>query len=78
MENYTLITGATKGIGFELARQFGKDGNNIVLVARNRLRLQNKSQRLEKEYGIKTKMISKDLSKPTSPKELYREIENRD
>ena len=35
MKNYALITGASKGIGLELAKLFAKDGYSLVMVARS-------------------------------------------
>ena len=37
---YVLITGATSGFGYEFAKLFAKDGYNLILVARNEMRLQ--------------------------------------
>lgn len=68
---YTLITGASGGIGYELARLFAKDGNDLILVARSMGKLESIKQELEKEYGVKVIPISKDLSLPDSSKEVY-------
>ena len=40
MKSYTIITGASSGIGYELANLFAKDKHNLILVARNNVRLQ--------------------------------------
>ena len=47
MENhhqYALITGATEGIGFELAKLFAKDGYNLIIVARSQAELDATAQ----------------------------------
>lgn len=62
-EKYTLITGATKGIGFELAKLFSKDKNNLLLVARNEEKLLKLKDILEKENDIKVMTLSIDLTK---------------
>ncbi|MEQ1723264.1 MAG: SDR family NAD(P)-dependent oxidoreductase, partial [Pseudobdellovibrio sp.] len=38
--NYTLITGASSGIGFELAHVFAKNNHNLILVARSEEKLE--------------------------------------
>lgn len=45
--NYALITGGTSGIGFELARNFIRDGYRVIIVSSNSERLQKARQRLE-------------------------------
>jgi short-subunit dehydrogenase len=70
---YALITGATSGIGYELARKFAKDGINLVLVARSKEGLLDVAGTLEKEFGISTYTIPKDLFVPGAAKEIYTE-----
>lgn len=62
-EKYTLITGATKGIGNELSKLFSKDKHNLFLVARNEEQLLKLKEKLEKEDNIKVVTLSVDLSK---------------
>ncbi len=71
---YALITGATEGIGYELARLFAQDGYNLVIVARTEQNLQEASKVLSKEYGIQVIPIAKDLFQPNAPFELYDEV----
>lgn len=71
---YALITGATSGIGYELAKLFAKDGYNLVIVSRNEDNLQTTSNELSSANGIEVVTISKDLSQPKAPLELYEEV----
>jgi short-subunit dehydrogenase len=64
--SYALITGASSGIGYELAKLFAKDKHNIVLIARREERLRRLSRDLENDYKIKTLVIPKDLSQSQS------------
>ena len=43
---YTLITGASMGIGYELAKLFAKDKRNLILISRNILKLQDEKNEL--------------------------------
>ncbi len=72
-----LITGASTGIGYELAKLFARDRYNLVLVARNRQKLEELASLLQKEYQVNTTVIAKDLSLTDSPQELYDEINNQ-
>lgn len=72
-QKYALITGATNGIGYELAKLFAKDQYNLVIVARNNDELEKTATEL-KQSGIEVITISKDLFKRESPFELYDEI----
>jgi len=66
-----LITGASNGIGLELAKIYASKGNNLVLVARNVLKLNEIKAELEKQYKIKVLNIGIDLSMPNAAQEVY-------
>ncbi len=57
-----LVTGATAGIGYEFARQLAERGHDIVLVARDRARLENVSDELRRDYKIRSEVLVADLS----------------
>src|SRR5262245_9311262 len=69
----TLITGASAGLGAEFARQCVARGDEVILVARRKDRL----NALAAELG-KTHVIAADLSKPKAAGELLKEIRSRD
>ena len=62
-----LITGASAGIGAELARKFAKHGHRLTLVARRRDRLQQLAAELEREHCVDVKLVVQDLAKPAGP-----------
>ena len=70
-----LITGASSGIGLELAHLFARDGYRLVLVARNRGALLELGEDLQSRYSITVRVSPKDLSHPASPSELYEELQ---
>lgn len=69
-----LITGASSGIGLELAHLFAQDGYRLVLVSRNRGVLRLVGDDLQSRYGITVRISPKDLAHPASPNELYQEL----
>jgi short-subunit dehydrogenase len=71
MSKTVLITGASAGIGYELSKVFAKNGYNLVLVSRNKQRLEVIAKELENQYDIQARVIPKDLSKSSAPQELY-------
>ncbi|HEY6979120.1 MAG TPA: SDR family oxidoreductase [Chitinophagaceae bacterium] len=71
---YALITGATSGIGYELAKLFAQDGYNLVIVARSEEELNNTAAGFEQQYEIDVVKISKDLFDPENAFALYDEI----
>lgn len=68
-----LITGASNGIGLELAKVHASKGGDLVLVARNKSRLDELKIELENQFSIKVYVIGKDLSLNNSAKEVYEE-----
>jgi short-subunit dehydrogenase len=73
----SLITGASSGIGYELAKQFAKNKINLVLVSRSENKLIELAQELSKEFGVTCHVISKDLSNYHTAKEIYEECTNK-
>lgn len=77
MSKTALITGASSGIGLELSRIHGSRGGNLVLVARNKMKLDELKTELESKYKISVHVISKDLSDVDSAREVYDEVRKR-
>ena len=72
MNQYTLITGASSGIGRELAKLAAKDGRNLLLVARDPEGLKNvKKELVAIDSTIEVDTIALDLSKPESAQKLF-------
>jgi len=78
MENnkYALITGASGGIGYELAKLFAADKYNLVLISRNQQELDNKATEL-RQQGIEVITIAKDLFNRQEAFDLYDEVKSR-
>jgi len=77
MNKTALITGASSGIGLELAKIHASKGDNLVLVARSKNKLDESKLELEKVHDISVYNIEKDLSLPNSAHEVYAEINNQ-
>jgi short-subunit dehydrogenase len=72
MENqYALITGASSGIGLQIAHQLAQKGFGIILTARREDRLRELSLELAEKYNVKTDFIPSDLAEPNAPHEIY-------
>jgi short-subunit dehydrogenase len=69
-----LITGASTGIGKELATIHASKGGNLIIVARNESKLNKLKQELEQKYNVKVVIIIKDLSDLNAPQEIYNEV----
>jgi short-subunit dehydrogenase len=70
-----LITGASGGIGLELARVFAEHGNNLILVARTEDKLQALATEMRKLNSIECHVIPCDLAKPGSAGKLFQAVE---
>ncbi len=62
MSSWALVTGATAGIGESFSRLLAANRYNLVLVARDLPRLQERAQTLEEKFGVKTHVIQADLA----------------
>lgn len=65
-----LITGASSGIGYELAHLFAQDGIHLIVVARSEKQLLQLKQKLETEYAIQVQVIVQDLARQDSAKQV--------
>jgi short-subunit dehydrogenase len=61
-----IVTGASAGIGAEIARELARRGHGVVLVARRKERLVALAEELEQDHGVRAETISADLGKPAS------------
>ena len=69
-----LVTGASSGIGLELATLLARNRHDLVLVARNRERLESIAGGLRKEFGVTVAVLAKDLAARSAPDEIAREL----
>ena len=67
-----LITGATKGIGADIARTFAAAGASLVLSGRDRAELSAAESALTQEYGRRVSTATVDLAEPDAPMDLAR------
>jgi len=72
-----LITGASSGIGYELARLFAQDDYRLVLVARNRERLEEIARDFSSRFGVTSIVLAQDLADPAAPKRIFAELQQR-
>ncbi len=70
-----LVTGASGGIGYELAKLFAQDGYGLVLVARRSEKLLAVAGELEKAFQAKVKVIVKDLAQPSAAPEIFSQLQ---
>jgi short-subunit dehydrogenase len=70
-----LITGASSGIGLELAHLFARDGYRLVLLARSRNTLRQIADDLQSRYSAIVRIAPKDLAHPAASAELHQELQ---
>lgn len=76
--SYALITGASSGIGHELAKLFAGDKHNVILVARREERLIQLAGELEENYQVRAHVIVRDLSQSQSAQKIYDWVKKND
>ena len=74
MKKTALITGASSGIGKELARIHAENGGDLVIVARRQEQLDALKEELEKQHSVRVTVIAKDLGRPEAAQEIFEEV----
>lgn len=74
MNRTALITGASSGIGRELAKIHASNGGDLIIVARREAKLIELKKEIEKEYNTNVKIIVKDLTEVNAPLEVYNDV----
>lgn len=77
MKQTALITGASSGIGLDLARLFAGDGWDVVLVARSEGKLRELADSLAKEHNVGAQVITCDLAKPDAAADIVNTLTKR-
>lgn len=72
-----LVTGASSGIGTDLAREFARDGHDLILVARNEAALTALAAEVSAEHGVTATVIAADLADPAAPRRLFDDVTAR-
>ncbi|MFC3874058.1 SDR family NAD(P)-dependent oxidoreductase [Neisseria musculi] len=75
MKHTALITGASNGIGLELARIHAERGGGLVLVARSQNKLEQLAQELRTQYGSNVTVIAQDLAAPQAAQAVFAQTE---
>ncbi|MDO5290774.1 MAG: SDR family oxidoreductase [Pseudomonadota bacterium] len=75
MKQTALITGASNGIGLELAKIHAQRGGDLVLVARSQDKLEQLAQTLRTQYGVNITVIAQDLAAPQAAQTVFAETE---
>ena len=75
MNQSALITGASGGIGYELAKLFAKDHHNVVLVARSAPKLTQFADELQRQFGVSAKAVPLDLTAAPAPQFLFDQLQ---
>ena len=73
-----LVTGATAGIGHAFCRELAERGHDLVIVARNRARLENVSDELRARHSINVEILATDLSKRAALRRVADRVADRD
>jgi len=74
MKKIALITGASSGIGKEFAKIHAEKGGDLVIIARNQVKLDALKTELESAHDVNVTVIAKDLTDPKAPQEIYDEV----
>ncbi|MBE2974230.1 SDR family NAD(P)-dependent oxidoreductase [Priestia megaterium] len=78
MSKTVFITGASGGIGKELANRFAKDGYNMVLVARSEGKLAELAKEYREAYDVQVTVYAKDVSLPGVAEEIASDLKKKE
>ena len=70
-----LVTGASSGIGRELAKAFAGDGWRLVLLARKRQALQQLADELRQAHKTQSEVLTTDLAQPSAPTRVFEHLQ---
>src|ERR1043166_2704861 len=70
-----LVTGASSGIGRELAKCFAADGCRLILVARKRNALQALADELKQAHKTQSEVFTADLTEPSTPARIFEHLQ---
>lgn len=71
-----LVTGASSGIGRDIAKELAKRGYNLILVSRDNKKLDEVAKEIKNQYEVEAEVIQKDLSIKENCIDLYNEVKN--
>ncbi len=74
MKNTALITGASSGIGKDLAHIHAEKGGDLIIIARREEKLNALKEELEDAYDTDVRVIAKDLTEPNACEDIYSEV----
>ncbi len=77
MKEYILITGASTGIGYEMALQLAAKKHNLVIAARSEQKLKDMQQQLSSKYRVDVEYVPVDLSQVSEAYDLYNHTRSR-
>ena len=66
-----LVTGASSGIGYELAKILAREGHDVALVARSADQLEKIATHLREDFGVQALVVPVDLADPDSPNRIF-------
>lgn len=78
MAKTALVTGASGGIGADIARRLAKEGCHLILVARREEKLQELQNELKEKFGTVSHLIPMDLSQPGACHDLYNQVKEKE
>lgn len=77
MNKTALVTGASGGIGLDIAELLASEGMDLILVARKGRKLRHEQDRLSGKYNVSVSIIATDLSQIESAEKVYEEVHSR-
>jgi short-subunit dehydrogenase len=71
-----LVTGASSGIGLELARVFAKQGYGLVIAARDEARLREVANEIQTRYKVAVRVLAADLAQANAPQQIFDQLQH--